>query len=1661
MPESNIYSSLSAALPNELTFSIQLDAGSDPDASYVDITIKDDPGTENVLEGMNFDGYCIDTDRGIRPNIDYTAKVYSSYETLPDELIGTGLIEKPENLDLVNWILNQGFEGQASTGNGTYTSGDIQRAVWSLLDDQQSSGGGTLGAWEQARVDEILDLAQDNGEGFVPEYDYTTIFGEQVVGKMGVILVPDSNNDGLPDSQIVIAEVELSKIGDTVWSDCDADGIQDGNEAGMAGVTVNLLTDVDGDGVIEDGEVVDTTTTDANGNYEFTTIAGDYKVQFEQPDNKLISPANQGGDDTVDSDGLVSDVVTLDPGENDTTVDAGFYHPPSFKAALPGMLTFSIQLDAGSDPDASYVDITIKDIPGTDNIFEGMTFDGYCLDTDRPINRNVDYTAKVYSSGEPLPDELIGPGLIEKPENLDLVNWILNQNFEGKDSNGNGTYTSGDVQRAIWELIDDQQSNGGGSLGAWNQDRVAEILAEAQSNGEGFVPSYDYTTIFGEQIVGKFGLILVPDTDGDCLPDKQIVIAEVELSKLGDTVWLDSDADGIQDAGEAGIADVTVNLFADIDGDGVFEESELVETTTTDANGNYEFSVMAGEYQVQFEQPDGFEVSPANQGGDDTVDSDGLVSDIVSLAPGENNPTIDSGFYELASLGDKVFEDTNGNGIQDAGENGVAGVEVKLQDANGNPVLDNNGDPITTTTDANGEYSFTGLTPGEYKVMFVAPDGYIFSPQDAGGDDGLDSDANPSNGMTQTVTLESGEINDTLDAGLLIPNPGIDIEKFVNEIDVTDLNNLPEIAAGEDVTFTYEVTNTGNVGFSTSEVIVSDDNGTVGDTSDDFTPTLDLSTDVGSDGILSPGETWVYSSATEAAQDLSSSTTSDIRFLLTGSSSLDGANGNVRTFTKDGVSVDVSAFSQKWGTWKNAYLGAYSGGLGVTNRDEGTSSHRVDNSWSTDYILFEFDQDVTVDKAFLDYVGWDSDMSIWIGDRDGADISHLNDSLLDSFTKENNFTHHGRDRWADFNDAGLTGDTVVISAYTHGSNDSFKLKKLDVSVTETSFGEYQNVATVQADTVSDSDTSGYVNPTPNPGIDIEKFVNEIDVTDLNNLPEIAAGEDVTFTYEVTNTGNVGFSTSEVIVSDDNGTVGDTSDDFTPTLDLSTDVGSDGILSPGETWVYSSATEAAQDLSSSTTSDIRFLLTGSSSLDGANGNVRTFTKDGVSVDVSAFSQKWGTWKNAYLGAYSGGLGVTNRDEGTSSHRVDNSWSTDYILFEFDQDVTVDKAFLDYVGWDSDMSIWIGDRDGADISHLNDSLLDSFTKENNFTHHGRDRWADFNDAGLTGDTVVISAYTHGSNDSFKLKKLDVSVTETSFGEYQNVATVQADTVSDSDTSGYVNPTDTASTSAHILIEAEDMHLNDYQTEHENFASGGELIKLSDHSGYASTTFDGETGTYNVIVGYYDENDGQADAKVKIGGDVLDYWTFDQDLASHLASPDNFVTRQVGNDVHIENGDTIKLFGWEDGNEYARFDYIKLVNTDAATNAAAADEITGTSGVDELVGTDADETLVGYASWDLLTGGGGADKFVFTSLNDRRDQITDFEVGADVIDVSQVLDAIGYVGNDPISDGYVQLGSNSYGAVVSVDQDGFGDDYDPVALVEMANANVNSLSASHFIF
>ena len=73
--------------------------------------------------------------------------------------------------------------------------------------------------------------------------------------------------------------------------------------------------------------------------------------------------------------------------------------------------------------------------------------------------------------------------------------------------------------------------------------------------------------------------------------------------------------------------------------------------------------------------------------------------------------------------------------IQEVGEPGLENVSVRLLDNLGANTLD------TTVTDANGEYTFEVL-PGAYVLEFVAPADFDFSPQDQGGDDALDSDAN-------------------------------------------------------------------------------------------------------------------------------------------------------------------------------------------------------------------------------------------------------------------------------------------------------------------------------------------------------------------------------------------------------------------------------------------------------------------------------------------------------------------------------------------------------------------------------------------------------------------------------------------------------------------------------------------------------------------------------------------------------------------------------------------------------------------------------------------------------------------------------------------------------------------------------------------------------
>lgn len=114
---------------------------------------------------------------------------------------------------------------------------------------------------------------------------------------------------------------------------------------------------------------------------------------------------------------------------------------------------------------------------------------------------------------------------------------------------------------------------------------------------------------------------------------------------------------------------------------------------------------------------------------------------------------------ELAELGDRVWYDNNMDGIQNAGENGVGEVTVRLLNCQG-VVL------ATTQTNASGFYLFTDLPPGNYNVEFVLPEGYVFTNQDQGSDDAVDSDANVVTGRTICTNLVEGESDLTWDAGI-------------------------------------------------------------------------------------------------------------------------------------------------------------------------------------------------------------------------------------------------------------------------------------------------------------------------------------------------------------------------------------------------------------------------------------------------------------------------------------------------------------------------------------------------------------------------------------------------------------------------------------------------------------------------------------------------------------------------------------------------------------------------------------------------------------------------------------------------------------------------------------------------------------------------------
>ncbi|MEZ4869734.1 MAG: choice-of-anchor E domain-containing protein [Caldilineaceae bacterium] len=117
---------------------------------------------------------------------------------------------------------------------------------------------------------------------------------------------------------------------------------------------------------------------------------------------------------------------------------------------------------------------------------------------------------------------------------------------------------------------------------------------------------------------------------------------------------------------------------------------------------------------------------------------------------------------------------------------------------------------------------------------------------------------------------------------------------------------------------------------------------------------------------------------------------------------------------------------------------------------------------------------------------------------------------------------------------------------------------------------YRNIGRVVVPGDSAEDPSHYCNPAE-PGIAIKKFTNGFDADNPNDpdVPRLQPGATVTWTYRVTNTGNITFTLATVVVTD-------SQPGITPVFVAASDVRGDQLLSPGETWTYM-ATATVQNL----------------------------------------------------------------------------------------------------------------------------------------------------------------------------------------------------------------------------------------------------------------------------------------------------------------------------------------------------------------------------------------------------------------------------------------------------------------------------------------------------
>lgn len=577
-------------------------------------------------------------------------------------------------------------------------------------------------------------------------------------------------------------------------------GARGGGEGGIPFVTVRL-TQCGAGSCTSGDEVFTTTTTDAAGFYRFTNLPeDDYLVEVLTASLPGAAPVQTGDPDeagvcvTCDHRTTTSRLVDLEngnPADDDLTFDFGY----TIGNVVFGTIWEDNDGDGVRDPGEGPIAGVTVTVAGdgsgvTDSLGRYRIVD--VPDGTRAVTVTTGSGPLVgyAQTGDP---DVPGAFCNASCDNQKAAVSITGGNLYGAYDFGyrrTGSSVIGDTLYADWDgdgtqdtgeegiagvtirLFEDANGDGVRDCGpdtiCDNADDVDGLRAETSTNSTGnysftALPSGSWIVVVDQtdpQFTGAYTSLRPtqdPDEAGVCTVcngrgsvtttgasthnNIDFGYQPIGFGSIGDQVWNDADSNGALDGTEVGLANVTVRLYEDTNGNGVYDSAAdaLVATTTSDGAGLYTFyNLPVRSYLVDVDANDG--QIPLDAMGRRYVLTSAADPLAVNLGANQAYVDADFGFGPGGSIGDRVFQDNDGNGNQGGTEAGINGVTVRLyRDVNADGDYDAGTDTLVATTTTatvngfSGSYSFnfvdvngngvydaateTGIPAGRYVVV--------------------------------------------------------------------------------------------------------------------------------------------------------------------------------------------------------------------------------------------------------------------------------------------------------------------------------------------------------------------------------------------------------------------------------------------------------------------------------------------------------------------------------------------------------------------------------------------------------------------------------------------------------------------------------------------------------------------------------------------------------------------------------------------------------------------------------------------------------------------------------------------------------------------------------------------------------------------------------